>query len=366
MGQISSSVLSSSEDTNDGSVGQDSKVLVVGAGNFGTCLADHLATIGNEVSIWARDASIIKSINSCNRNSRYLKDVALSSNLKGVTELSEETFSQVHVVLMAIPTQHMRSKLQEIKPFLRLEHLIIFVNKGIEISSGLLPSDIAMQELGHDMGARAVFLSGPSFAAEVVKRQPTCVAVASLSQKRAKRTQRLFHAPFFRVYDIQDPTGLEIAGALKNVIAIASGASVGAGFQMNTRAALITRGLAEITRFGIAMGANPLTFAGLSGVGDLFLTCTSEKSRNFTVGYRIGQGEKLDDIIASLGSVAEGVTTTKAAFELARKYNVDSPITDEVYRVLYEDKPIKEAMRALMERDPSNELRGIMDESYFQ
>jgi glycerol-3-phosphate dehydrogenase (NAD(P)+) len=366
MGQFQSLMLPASEDPNDGSQGVDTRILVVGAGNFGTCLADHLAVIGNQVSIWARDKTILESINNKHKNSRYLSDIILSQNLRAVYDLSQETFNDVDVVLMAIPTQHMRSKLQQIKPFLRMDHLIIFVNKGIEISTGLLPSDIAIQELGDQQGARAVFLSGPSFAQEVVTRQPTCVAVASRSQKRAKRTQRLFHAPFFRVYDIQDPTGLEVAGALKNVIAIASGACCGAGFQMNARAALITRGLAEITRFGMKLGANPMTFAGLSGVGDLFLTCTSEKSRNFTVGYRIGKGEKLDDIIASLGSVAEGVTTTKAAYELAKKHKVDAPITEQVYLVLYENKPILEAVKDLMTRDPSNELRGIVDESYFQ
>ncbi|KAI8894208.1 6-phosphogluconate dehydrogenase [Globomyces pollinis-pini] len=367
MGQVTSTALPAAEDQTDGSNGSDDKrVLVIGAGNFGTCLADHLATIENEVYIWARDKKIVDSISNDNVNCRYLSDVKLSTNLKGVSELNQDIFDKVTVVLMSIPTQHMRSILASIKPFLKLNHLLIFVNKGIEISTGLLPHDIASEMLGNEMGARTVYLSGPSFAAEVVRRQPTCVAVASKSSKRAKRTQRFFHAPCFRVYHIEDTTGLEVAGALKNVIAIASGACTGAGFQMNASAALITRGLAEITRFGIAMNANPLTFAGFSGVGDLFLTCTSEKSRNFTVGYRLGKGEKLDDIISSLGSVAEGVPTTKAAYELARKHNVDSPITDQVYAVLYENKPIDVAFKELMERDPSAELRGISEpKTYF-
>jgi glycerol-3-phosphate dehydrogenase (NAD(P)+) len=183
--------------------------------------------------------------------------------------------------------------------------------------------------------------------------------VASQSSERALRTQSLFHAPHFRVYDSQDTVGIEVAGALKNVIAIASGAVSGLGLQMNTRAALITRGLAEITRFGIALGANPMTFSGLAGVGDLFLTCTSDKSRNFRVGYLLGQGKTLEDIIAHLGSVAEGVPTAKAAFELGQKLKVDCPITTEVYAVLYQGKPVDQAMRTLMERDPSSELRGI-------
>ncbi|KAJ3361609.1 hypothetical protein HDU91_003845 [Kappamyces sp. JEL0680] len=350
MGQAASTI----QDTHDGSQDiLDDKVIVMGSGNFGTCLADHLATLGNQVTVWARDERIVHSINSDNKNCRYLSEVTLSKNLKATQVLDAELFATHSVVLMSVPTQFMRSILQTIKPFLELRHLIIFVNKGIECSSLQLPSEIVLEELGPDMGGRACFLSGPSFAIEVVTRQPTCVAVASLSAKRAHRCQRLFHSPCFRVYDIQDTVGLEIAGALKNVIAIASGAASGAGYQANARAAIITRGLAEITRFG---------HTAADRQGDLFLTCTSEKSRNFTVGYRLGKGEKLKDIVESLGSVAEGVPTTKAAYDLARKYNVDTPITDEVYRVLYEDKDIMLAFKDLTERDPSHELRGIADQ----
>ena len=345
----------------------DKHVLVLGAGNFGTCLASHLAALGNQVVIWARDQKVVDSINYTHQHSKYLKGIELSDNLTAVSQLTAGLFEQATVVVVAIPTQSMRYLnlmrfiLQSIKGWVEPSHLLIFVNKGIEISSGTLPHDIATEILGEEKGYNATFLSGPSFAIEVAQRQPTCVAVASQSQERGHRTQRLFHAPCFRVYDIDDPVGLEIAGALKNVIAIASGACAGAGFQLNARAALITRGLAEITRFGIALGANPLTFAGLSGVGDLFLTCTSEKSRNFTVGYRLGQGESLEYICESLGSTAEGVTTTEAAYEMARKLNIDSPITDAVYSVLYQGKDYRVAMLELMSREPSKELRGIVD-----
>ncbi|OAJ45399.1 hypothetical protein BDEG_28539 [Batrachochytrium dendrobatidis JEL423] len=332
-------------DLTDGASSTDSlqeRVLVVGGGNFGTCLADHLADKGNSVTIWARDQSLVDGIMNDHINHKYIPGIQLSPGLKATSVLDANTIQSATVIIMSIPTQYMRSILEKIRDHLTVNQLLVFVNKGIEESSGLLPNDIAIQVCGIEIGERAAFLSGPSFAAEVVKRQP-----------------RLFHAPHFRVYEIHDTIGVEVAGALKNVIALAAGACAGVGFQMNSRAALITRGLAELARFGVALGANPLTFAGLSGVGDLLLTCTSEKSRNFTVGYRIGKGETLEEIITSLGSVAEGVATTKAAYALARKLNVDSPITDEVYAVLFEKKPVKQAMKDLMERDPSEEMRGI-------
>ncbi|KAJ3109491.1 hypothetical protein HDU97_005148 [Phlyctochytrium planicorne] len=255
----------------------------------------------------------------------------------------------------------MRGILERVKPFLKPSHLTIFLNKGIEISSLKLPSDIVSDVLGEKLGSYATFLSGPSFAVEVVKRQPTCVSVASQVKSRALRTQRLFHAPHFRVYDSKDVIGVEIAGALKNVIALASGACTGLGYQNNARAAIITRGLAEMMRIGMKLGADPLTFAGLAGVGDLMMTCQSEKSRNFTVGFRLGKGETLEHIIATLGSVAEGVETTKAAYALCRKMDMDSPLCDSIYSVLYQGKPIEKAVKELMGRDPSSELRGIKE-----
>ena len=335
------------------------RVLVVGAGNFGTCLADHLADQGRDVTMWARDPSLVASINKQHINSKYMPNTKLSPSLKATTELDPQTVSGSTVIIMSIPTQHMRPVLQQIKAQLTQDHLLVFVNKGIEVSTLALPNQIVDEVCGPAISRGAVFLSGPSFAAEVVSRQPTAVSVASSLHANALRTQMLFHAPHFRVYEINDVVGVEVAGALKNVIAVACGACAGIGFRSNARAALITRGLAEITRFGVTLGADPLTFVGLSGVGDLLLTCSSEQSRNFTVGFRIGRGEALQDIVVSLGSVAEGLATAKAAFHLARSRNVDSPITDQVFAVLYQDKPIRDAMKDLMERDPSHELRGI-------
>jgi glycerol-3-phosphate dehydrogenase (NAD(P)+) len=253
------------------------------------------------------------------------------------------------------PTQTMREVLLGIKKFWRPELLLICAAKGIEIGSLKLPTDIISEILGPDVAAKSAFLSGPSFASEIAAHQPTAVAVASRDANRAAWAQELFHAAHFRVYTSDDPIGLEVAGALKNIVAIAAGASVGIGFQMNSRAALITRGLAEITRIGVALGANPLTFKGLGGVGDLFLTCTSEKSRNFSVGFRLGKGEQLENVLKEVG-VAEGVTTAKAAYDLVNKLGVDAPIMTEVYRVLYEGKPIAQAVMDLLTREAKPEI----------
>ncbi|KAJ3128099.1 hypothetical protein HK098_005153 [Nowakowskiella sp. JEL0407] len=368
------------------SFAEEKEILVLGAGNFGTCLSDHLAcmclfmtsmklfiatfnfefslTIAialnkQRVTVWARDKAVVDSINQFHKNSKYLKDITLDKNVVATNSIDKDIFQRSSVVLMSVPTQYMRSILHQIKPLLTPQHLLICVNKGIEISTLELPHEILSEELGKEISEKAVFLSGPSFAIEVAKRQITCVSAASQTQSRALRTQKLFHAPYFRVYSTSDITGVEIAGALKNVIAVAAGACAGLDLQMNSRAALITRGLAEIARIGVAMGANPLTFSGLAGVGDLFLTCTSEKSRNYTVGYRIGRGEKLDYVLETLGSVAEGVETTRAAYHLGRKLKVDTPQIDAVYSVLFEGVNINKALKNLIERDPSEELKGL-------
>lgn len=342
-----------------GRASQDHRVLVLGAGNFGTCLADHLADLGLDTTIWTRDSKVVDSINNDHRNSKYMPDVPLSNNLKATSVLDASCISRANVVIFSIPTQHMRSILSQVAPHMSLNHLTIFVNKGIETSSGLLPCFIVDEVLGPELSLRATYLSGPSFAAEVVRRQPTAVTVASRSQPHFEMVQELFHAPHFRVYTSMDVVGVEIAGAVKNVIALASGACAGLGFEQNSRAAIITRGLAEMIRIGVNLGADPLTFTGLSGVGDLLLTATSEKSRNFTVGYRLGKGESLSFIIETLGSVAEGVETTRALFDMCRRRNIDSPLCDSVYQVLFCGENVLVAVQKLMDRDPSYELRGI-------
>ena len=336
--------------------GHGEKILVLGAGNFGTCLAQHLAEKGYGVTVWARSPDIVASINNTRKNPKYLSAVTLSPRLNAINKIDPQVVTEASVILLATSAQSLSSILPELKGHIRLNQLLVCASKGIEVGTMRLPTQVIEDCLGSEIAWKSAFLSGPSFASEVANRQPTCVVAASRDPKRAAWAQELFHAAHFRVYTSEDPVGLEVAGALKNVIAIAAGASVGIGFQMNSRAALITRGLAEITKVGVALGANPLTFKGLGGVGDLFLTCTSEKSRNFTVGYRLGKGESLDEILSSTDSVAEGVATTKAAFDLAKKLNVETPIIDEVYRVLYERKPITQAVMDLVTRDAKPEF----------
>jgi len=335
------------------------KVLVLGAGNFGTCLAQHLALNGSDVCLWSRHPDVVDSINQNHINPSYLSDIELAKNLVATSELNEEAVSSAEVILLAVPTQALRSVLNHIKPFSSEAQLLVCAAKGIEIDTLKFPREIIESVLGREVARGAVFLSGPSFAREVVQRLPTAVSLASEDPKRCLEAQNLFHADVFRAYSSDDPIGLEVAGALKNVIAIASGAVTGLGFESNSRAAMVTRGLAEITRMGVALGANPLTFNGLGGVGDLFLTCSSEKSRNFSLGYKLAKGKKVDEILSSMGSVAEGYYTTKAVHELAKKLKVQMPICDQVYEVLYEGKPIKEAVKYLLTREAKPELDGI-------
>lgn len=331
------------------------KILVLGAGNFGTCLALHLSRLGHDVCIWAREYLVVDMINREHRNPKYLSQIELPTNLRACSALTFETVQGFDAIIIAIPTQFIRSVLQKIKT-LDLSKLLICAAKGIEVGTEKLPLQIVSDVLGECIANQTVALSGPSFASEIAVNQPTGVSMASYSLNHALWGQKIFHSPYFRVYTSNDPIGLEVAGALKNVIAIASGACAGLGFQSNAKATLITRGLAEMTRIGVSLGANPLTFNGLGGVGDLFLTCTSEKSRNFTVGYRMAQGQTLAQVLASMGSVAEGVATTKSAYVLTNKLNVANPITSAVYQVLYENKPIKDAVAELMTRDAKPEL----------
>ncbi|KAF9244512.1 6-phosphogluconate dehydrogenase [Melanogaster broomeanus] len=337
-----------------------SKVLVLGAGNFGSCLADHLGDSNHEVYIWSRHTSFVDHFNLHHRNPDYLKDHVFSSNIRAVGPdiPNEEMIQQMDVVLFAIPTQGVRETLTKLRSSLVGEKLplMIFVNKGIETNTHALTLEIIADTCGSDIARAATFISGPSFATEIVRRQPTSVSVASLTESQAQRASEIFHQPWFRCYTGGDPIGLELAGALKNVYAIAAGMADGLGFENNTRASLITRGLAEMTRIGTAYGASPLTFLGLAGVGDLFLTCSSSTSRNYTVGYRLGKGETLEDIIKTIGSVAEGVTTAKGLKRIIDEMEVSACIANGIYGVLYEGKDVKASVHELMCRPPSREL----------
>ncbi|PPQ71125.1 hypothetical protein CVT24_009861 [Panaeolus cyanescens] len=344
---------------------EKSKVIVFGAGNFGSCLASHLGDVQHEVYMWAREDKIVKYFNLHHRNPLYLPDHAFPPNITAIgPELPNKEFiNSVDVLLFAVPTQFLRSTLQTLRPALDVNNLplLIFVNKGIEVGTNALTLEIIADTCGADIAKASTFISGPSFAKEigaptVVQRQPTSVSVASLTEFEATKASTLFHQPHFRCYTGVDPIGLELSGALKNVYAIAAGMSDGLGFENNTRAMIITRGLSEMTCIGTAYGASPLTFLGLAGVGDLFLTCSSSNSRNYTVGYRLGQGEKLDVIIKTLGSVAEGVPTTKGAKMIIEELGINAPIANSVYDVLFNGKDTRLAVRELMELPPSKEL----------
>ena len=330
-------------------------ILVLGAGNFGTCLAQHLASLGYRITLYARSSNLAKSINENNINSRYLPQFPLSERIKAVSSLDEDFLKQFSVVVIAIPTQFLRGVLEPIKHSLKSK-LLVCVSKGIEVDRLQFPSDILFSLLGESAKKNAAYLSGPSFAVEIMERQPTAVTVASFNPEASKSVQRIFHSPYFRVYLSDDPLGVEVAGALKNVMAIAAGACVGLGLKSNSLAALITRGLAELSRIGVHLGANPLTFNGLAGVGDLMLTCSSQKSRNFRVGVLLASGKTPQQAQGELGSVAEGVATTKAAFKLSEKLGVRAPITRAVYGVLYENKNLEDSVESLITSSARSEL----------
>lgn len=333
-------------------------ILVAGAGHFGTCLAHHLGELGHQVQLWDRDPSLLDAIARTGKNPKYFSDITLSQGVAVTKSLPDGLAKSPDAFLVVVPAQALRSVLASVAAAQCLAHstILICAAKGIETASLKLPTDLILEVLGPTRGHDAVFLSGPSFASEVMRHQPTVVVAASRSAAEARKVQDIFHSPHFRVYRSSDVIGVEVGGALKNAIAIAAGACDGLGFEMNARAALLTRGLAEISRMGIALGAQSETFAGLSGMGDLILTCSSDKSRNFRVGYRLAKGESLESIVRTLGSVAEGVPTTRAAWELSQRLGVAAPIIESIYRVLYEGMDVRLAVRRLLERTAGEEV----------
>lgn len=331
------------------------KALILGAGNFGTCLAQQLARNGLGVILWDRCREVVAGINENRRNPLYQTTFELLPSISATENLSDINWNEITVVVICIPVQAIRQVLLQLPEGVLDSKTIACASKGIEVSSGKFPFGIIADCLGDQVADRTAVLSGPSFAIEVMQNFPTAVSCASRAPGSSKEIQKLFHSSHFRVYLNSNPIGLELAGAMKNVIAIASGASAGLGFQMNTLAALITRGLAEIIRIGAAMKIEASVFTGLGGIGDLMLTCTSEKSRNFTVGFKLGTGLSFEETMDSMESVAEGVSTSKAAMELVGKLGVDAPITTAVYQVLYESVPVKEVMDNLLNRDAKSE-----------
>lgn len=332
-----------------------SSVGVIGAGSWGTALANLLAREGVDVHLWVREAEVLHQIQDEHVNHMFLPDVKLDPRLKPV-ESFKEAMREKELILMVVPSHVFRGVLLELKFYLTENMSIITATKGIENNSLMIMSQVAEELLPAGYMHTFASLDGPSFAKEVGRGYPTAVTIACGDPKQGTLLQRLFNTDYFRVYASQDVIGVQLGGALKNVIAIAAGAADGLEFGHNARAALITRGLAEITRLGVAMGANPLTFAGLAGMGDLVLTCTGDMSRNRNVGFKIGKGMSIEEITQSMNMVAEGVKTTRSTYELSKKMGVDMPITTQVYQILYEGKNPKQAVRELMSREPKAEL----------
>jgi glycerol-3-phosphate dehydrogenase (NAD(P)+) len=311
------------------------KIAVIGGGAWGTTLANLLAKKGLEVSLWVYEAELVEEILGAGENTTYLPGVTLSKNIHPSSSLAEVCEGSSLLVVVT-PSHVIRQVAAQFRSLIAADAVVVSAAKGIENETLMTVSEILPEVLPHLPKGNFAYLSGPSFALEVSRELPTAVAVASREREVALRIQELFTTPYFRVYTTPDVIGVELGGAVKNVMAIAAGISDGLGFGHDTRAALITRGLNEISRLGKAMGAFPITFMGLAGLGDLVLTCTGDLSRNRTVGIKLGQGKNLQEILENRRTVAEGVRTTRSVFDLSRKHSVEMPITHQVHRILYE------------------------------
>jgi glycerol-3-phosphate dehydrogenase (NAD(P)+) len=331
------------------------RAAVIGAGSFGTAIAGVLANNAPEVSLWGRDPTLVDQINSKRENTAYLPGISLSGNIKATVDLSEALHS-ADIVVTAAPSHAMRELLGKMTPSLPGQVPIVTLTKGIENETLLTMTEVMEEVLPEPFHPYLCVLSGPSFAKELALKMPTVVTIAAFWDKVAVRCQKLFQTEYFRTYTSTDVIGVQYGGALKNVIAIAAGISDGLGFGHNARAAIITRGLAEISRISVRKGGNPLTLSGLSGVGDLVLTCTGELSRNRRVGLELGKGRKLDDVLREMKQVAEGVRTAKSARDLSEKTGVDLPICKQIYCIAYEGKNPRQAVTELMTRQPKAEL----------
>jgi glycerol-3-phosphate dehydrogenase (NAD(P)+) len=335
-----------------------SKVAVLGSGAWGTALAKVLAEKGDDVVIWARRDDLCTPINEKHENARYLPGAILPANLTATSNLGA-AIEGANLVVFVVPSHATREVAKLAAPYISKDVPVVSATKGIEIESLMLMNEVLEDELRAHRSGELTFLSGPSFAKELAARHPTAVVIACKDETKCHAVMKRFHTPYLRLYASSDVAGVECGGALKNVIAIATGAVEGLGYGHNTRAAVITRGLAEIARLAISRGGSPLTLAGLAGMGDLVLTCTGELSRNRTVGVELGKGKKLGEILQALGHVAEGVKTTKSAFDLSNKLGVDMPIVREMYAVLYEDKPLPQTAKDLMTRELGPEFEYV-------
>ncbi len=331
------------------------RIAVLGAGSWGTALANVLASNGHATCLWAYEPAVAEDVRANCRNQKYLPDIDLESSL-AVTADMAEALAGATVVVSVSPSHVVRPVMKEAGRHMSGKHpLLVSASKGIEIHTDLRMSQVLREVLGEEMSGKCVVLSGPSFAAELARRLPTAVTLASQDEESARRVQGLFQNDHFRLYTQADLIGTELGGALKNVIALAAGISDGLGLGTNARAALMTRGLAEIGRLAERLGGEGATLAGLAGVGDLILTCTGDLSRNRRVGLAVGRGERLEEILAGMTAVAEGVRTAEAARDLAARHGVEMPIVGAVYSILYENVDPRRALALLMSREPKPE-----------
>lgn len=324
-------------------------ITVLGAGAFGTALSMLLAGKGYRVRLWAFEPEVAAQIDAEHENGMYLRGFKLPASIVASSRV-EEALAGAELVVVVTPSHVVRPVMKGAAPHIRPGAAIVCAAKGIENDTCLTMNEVLEEVLPAEHHPYLAFLSGPSFAREVAQGLPTAVSIAAYMERHAKKVQGIFAAPFFRTYYTNDVVGVEIGGAAKNVIAIAAGISDGLGLGHNTRAALITRGLAEITRLGVAKGANPMTLAGLAGMGDLVLTCTGDLSRNRTVGVKLGQGKPLADILGEGHAVAEGVKNAASVTQLAARLGVEMPICEQVYQILYENKPAAQGLIDLMSR----------------
>lgn len=336
------------------------KTAVIGAGSWGTALAVTLAQNCPEVTLWSRRKQLCETIDETRINADYLPGVKIPPNVNLTADLEAAVQGKSNLVLV-VPSHTVRAIAKQVASFTKKDTIVISCAKGLEEDTHQRMSEILQTELPH---CHAAVLSGPNHAEEVGRQVPSATVISAQERRVAEAAQDLFMTKFLRVYTNPDLVGVELGGALKNVIALGAGITEGLGYGDNTIAALMTRGITEIGRLGMAMGADPITFAGLSGIGDLMVTCTSKHSRNRNLGVELGQGKKLQDILSGMRMVVEGVRTTRTAWELGKQYGVEMPITNQAFHVLFEDKDPRTAVEDLMQRGRKHETEEIISKKY--
>lgn len=334
-------------------------ICIIGTGSWGTTLAVLFSRLGLNVTLWARTADEAAALNARRENVNFLPGIPFPLTLH-VTHEPESAVRAAHIVLIVVPSQTFRANVQLLRAFVHADQVIVSATKGIEMNTLRRMSEIVGEELPQMPQERIAVLSGPNLAREIAAGLPASTVVAAQAESVACDVQSTLMSPAFRIYTHTDVIGVELAGALKNIIAIGAGVADGFNVGENAKATLLTRGLAEITRLGVALGANPLTFAGLAGIGDLICTCNSRHSRNHTVGEQLAQGKQLEEILASTKMVAEGTTTTKAAHQLAMRHGVEMPLVEQLYQVLFEGKSPRQAIGDLMLREAKTEFWGVL------